>query len=288
MAIIVLNYNNPLDTIECLKSLNQITYEDYHIILVDNHSTDDSVVKIRERFPSVEMIQASINGGYAYGNNLAIKRALEQEYEYVCILNNDVLVEPDFLTILMDYAEHHPEAGVIGPRICEYENSSLIESAGSNVNLNYGKVTRLYHKENEEVVKGKEISCDYIGGACMLVNLDAVEKVGVIPEDYFLFYEENEWCLNIESAGYTIICVASAKVIHKGSASINKVSGLSEYFMYRNLVVFINRNGRLRNKLVFYPYIFLFTLKSGLTKKMAGVLVAIFLMEYSKRTDINR
>ncbi|MBP1043659.1 glycosyltransferase family 2 protein [Vagococcus sp. BWB3-3] len=266
VAIIVLNYNNAADTVECLKSINQLTYDNYHTIVVDNHSTDDSISVLQREYPSLDLIASSINGGYAYGNNLAIKRARQEEYDYVCILNNDVIVEPDFLSQLVTYGNEHPEAGVIGPRICEYEDDSLIESAGSTVDLNYGKVTRLFHKENEEVVQGRIIPCDYIGGACMLVSMEVINQVGYIPEDYFLFYEENEWCLKIKQAGYDVVCVADAKVIHKGSASINKVSGLSEYFMYRNLVIFIRRNGTLMNKLIFYPYIALFSLKSGMTK----------------------
>lgn len=267
VAIIVLNYNNAKDTLECLNSINKLININFHTIVVDNHSTDNSVKALLNEFPSLNLIQSSINGGYAYGNNLAIKKAQEEKYDYVCILNNDVIVEPDFLNQLVAYGDEHPEAGVIGPRICEYEDDQLIESAGSTVNMNLGKVTRLFHKEKEETVKGKIIPCDYIGGACMLVRMEAINIVGDIPEDYFLFYEENEWCLKIKQAGFDVVCVADAKVIHKGSASINKVSGLSEYFMYRNLVIFIRRNGTALNKMIFYPYIVLFSLKSGITKK---------------------
>ncbi len=267
VAVIVLNYNNAKDTVECLNSIDDLVYDNYHVMVVDNCSTDNSIEVLLKEYPALDLITSSINGGYAYGNNLAIERAQQEKYDYVCILNNDVIVEPDFLSILIEYGLENQVAGVIGPRICEYQDSTLIESAGSNVNMNYGKVTRLFHKEKEDVVAGKIIPCDYIGGACMLVSLKAINQVGLIPENYFLFYEENEWCLKIKQAGFDVVCVANAKVIHKGSASINKVSGLSEYFMYRNLVVFVKRNGTWQNKLYFYPYIFLFSLKSGVTKK---------------------
>lgn len=267
VAIIVLNYNNAEDTLECLKSLEQLTYENYHVLVVDNFSTDDSVKKLQTSAFSFELIESQKNGGYAFGNNLGIKQALNNKFDYVCILNNDVIVEQDFLEKMVAYANEHPEIGVIGPRVCLYEDTNILESAGSNVNMNFGKVTRLYHGKKEESVLGKVIPCDYIGGACMLVRSNVIKEVGFIPEDYFLFYEENEWCLKIKQAGFEVTCFADAKVVHKGSATINKVSGLSEYFMYRNLVVFMKRNGSLKNKLLFYPYIFLFAIKSGLTKK---------------------
>ncbi|MGY3777192.1 glycosyltransferase family 2 protein [Isobaculum melis] len=264
---IVLNYNNASDTIDCVRSIEALNYTNYQIVLVDNLSKDDSAKVLQEHFPQYPFIQTGENQGYAAGNNVGIDYAMNQGAAYICILNNDVLVAPDFLDILVDYAETHGKVGVLGPRICTYEDAQVLESAGSVVNFNKGQVTRLYHQAKEEAVAGKVIPCDYVGGACMLLKTDVIREVGMIPENYFLFYEENEWCVTIKKAGYDIFCVADAKVIHKGSASINKVSGLSEYFMYRNLIVFMKRNGTLKNRLIFYPYILLFAIKSGFTKK---------------------
>ncbi|MEK4150842.1 glycosyltransferase family 2 protein [Carnobacterium sp. FSL E2-0243] len=274
---IVLNYNNASDTIECVHAVEQINYSNFQIVLVDNLSTDDSETILKKNLPEHHFIQTNKNLGYANGNNIGIDYAIQNGASYVCILNNDVLVEPDFLSILVDYSEKNPEVGVVGPRVCTYEDETILESAGSVVDLNHGKVTRLYSGKNETEVYGKEIFCDYIGGACMLVSTSVIQSVGVIPEIYFLFYEENEWCLKIGKAGFAIACIADAKVVHKGSASINKVSGLSEYFMYRNLIVFMKRNSDFRNKLRFYPYILLFTLKSGLTKKRGWRFLGYFL-----------
>lgn len=267
VAIVILNYNNAPDTIECIESIYQNQYKNYQIVLVDNDSTDDSEEVLCNHFPEIKFIQTGKNNGYANGNNIGIKYAIETKFDYVCILNNDVIVDPDFLTKMIDYMEIHQEVGVTGPRICDYRNPSILESAGSIVNYSKGEVTRLYTNEDESTVINKLIPCDYVGGACMVFKTSMIEEVGFIPENYFLFYEENEWCATIKKKGYQIVCIGDAKVIHKGSASINKVSGLSEYFMYRNLVIFINRNASLKNRLLFYPYICLFAIKSGLTKK---------------------
>lgn len=264
---IVLNYNNAPDTIECIKSIENLNYQNVQVVLVDNLSTDDSEEILKKELPNYTLIQTGSNAGYAAGNNRGIKYAIEDGADYVCILNNDVIVDPNFLTVLVDYLENNSQVGVVGPRICEYEDPTILESAGSTVDFNKGKVTRLYYGEKEDKVFGKVIPCDYVGGACMLLDVKLIKEVGYIPENYFLFYEENEWCVTIKKAGYEVVCVADAKVIHKGSASINKVSGLSEYFMYRNLVVFMQRNATFKNKIIFYPYLFLFSLKSGFFKE---------------------
>ncbi|MGX7419010.1 glycosyltransferase family 2 protein [Carnobacterium gallinarum] len=264
---IILNYNNAPDTLECVDSIEKLEYGNYKVVLVDNQSKDNSAEILQKELPQHKFIQTGANLGYAAGNNIGMKYAIEDGADYICILNNDVIVNSDFLTILVDYLSTHPKVGLVGPRICEYEDQSILESAGSNVDFKKGRVTRLYHGEPEQNVYGKVIPCDYVGGACMLLKADLIQEVGYIPENYFLFYEENEWCVTIKKAGYQIVCVADARVVHKGSASINKVSGLSEYFMYRNLVIFMRRNASFKNKVIFVPYLFLFALKSGLTKK---------------------
>lgn len=274
---IILNYNNASDTIECIRTIENIDYSNYRIVLVDNASTDNSEEILRETFPEHHFIQTHKNAGYAKGNNIGIEYAIQDGAEYVCILNNDVLVEPDFLTKLVGYSEKNPKVGVVGPRVCTYEDTTILESAGSIVDMNRGAVTRLYNGESETTVYGKTVSCDYVGGACMLIRSTLIQEVGMIPDLYFLFYEENEWCIKIRNAGYSIVCVADAKVVHKGSASINKVSGLSEYFMYRNLIIFMKRNGSFKNKLIFYPYILLFSLKSGFTKPNGWRFARFFL-----------
>lgn len=267
VAIIVLNYNNSADTRQCIECLRTINYDNYQTIVVDNHSTDDSLEQIQQFIEREQLLVAETNRGYAAGNNIGIKYALENNYDYVCILNNDVLVKNDFLTIMVEKMITEPSIGVSGPRICEYRDNSILQSAGANTDMRNGRVTQLYQGMPEKVVAGKVIDCSYVGGACMLVRTEAIQQAGMIPENYFLFYEENEWCLNIVAQGYMIKCIADAKVVHKGSASINKIGGLSEYFMYRNLVIFMNRNAGFKNLLYFYPYIILFCIKAVFTKK---------------------
>lgn len=267
VAIIVLNYNNSQDTQLCVERLRTIQYSNYQTIIVDNHSTDDSLERIKQFLTDETVLTAEVNRGYAAGNNIGIQYALDKQFEYVCILNNDVLVDPNYLQIMVSTMIENPKIGISGPRICEFSDDTILQSAGANTDMRMGRVTQLYKGLSEKVVLGKIINCSYVGGACMVARTSAIKSVGLIPEDYFLFYEENEWCLNFVKQNYEIVCIADAKVTHKGSASINQIGGLSEYFMYRNLIIFMNRNANFSQLLYFYPYIILFCIKAALTKK---------------------
>ena len=131
--IVVLNYKNLADTVACLASLRKITYNRYRIVVVDNDSQDGSYESLKEQETDCCIIQSGENRGYAAGNNIGIRYALEQGADYVCILNNDVEVEPDFLTKLVQYMESEPDVGMTGPVVYEYDQREKIQSAGFSI-----------------------------------------------------------------------------------------------------------------------------------------------------------
>ena len=124
VTIILLNWNGKEDTIECLESLKHITYPNYEILLVDNGSTDGSVECFRERYPGMEIIENGENLGFAEGNNVGIRRAMDEGADYVLLLNNDTVVDPEFLGELVKVGESDPKIGIVGPKICYYNNKS--------------------------------------------------------------------------------------------------------------------------------------------------------------------
>lgn len=261
--IIVLNYNNYRDTIECIKSLEEIDYLNYKIVIVDNNSNNESHKVLEEKYSKKHVyIQTGKNLGYAGGNNVGINYALKCKTDYVCILNNDTIVSPQFLKRLVEYAESNIDVGIVGPAILEYNNEKVVQSTGAIIDISRGNVNQLNHMVKLLDLPHKEIECDYVGGACMLVRRNVIEDVGLIPENYFLFYEETEWCYRAKIKGYRIMCYLESEILHKGSVSINAISGLSEYFMNRNKIVFINRNATFKQKVHFYPWFAMKTLWS--------------------------
>ncbi|MGR3741273.1 glycosyltransferase family 2 protein [Companilactobacillus sp. DQM5] len=267
VSIIVLNYNNALDTINCLKKLRKINYKNYKVIVVDNHSTDESLSKIEKAIDKEYLIKSPVNGGYAKGNNLGIKYALEINSDYICVLNNDVDITPNLILDFVSAFTTENELGIAGPVVCDYDKRNLIQSAGSKVNMNYGRAEELYKGMDIASLTSKYVDCDYVSGSCLFFKKEIVEDVGYIPEEYFLFYEENEWCMNARKKKYKVRCITNIIVWHRGSHTINQITGLSEYFMYRNLVIFIKKNGTVKNKLIFNTYFLLFCIKSIFTKK---------------------
>lgn len=271
--VIILNYNGYKDTIECVNSLKKIVYKNYKIVIVDNNSTDDSEKVLKESCKECLIIQTGRNLGYAGGNNIGINYSIENESDYICILNNDVVVEQNFLNELVKHFENNDNTAMVGPMICEYSNKQIIQSTGARVNLYKGDVSPLNNGKTEEQIKQKIIKCDYVGGACILVRRDVLEDIGLIPENYFLFFEETEWCFRAREKRYDVICCCDAKVKHKGSSSMNKVSGLSEYFMHRNRIIFEKRNANLIQLICFYVYVTFETIYRIVVKKRSTKLV---------------
>lgn len=254
-AIIILNYNSSGQTIECVQSVKNITYPDYEIIVVDNNSKDDSVNLIKASYPDITLLKSIDNLGYASGNNLGMKYALDKGFEYICILNNDAAVDKEFLQPVINVLINHKEAAAAGPSICYYGQDDVIQAMGGNINLFTGLSSLKFKDKKHSEIKESLYSVDYLGGACFVVKADILKKYGLIPENYFLFYEETEFFLNIKNHGYKLLSVRDSKVYHKVSGTISKYEGLSYFFLNRNRIIFVRRNAKLYHKIIFFFYI---------------------------------
>lgn len=256
--IIVLNYKGKTDTLECINSILDMDYPNYRVILIDNHSLDGSeelFVSTYRDNPQIHCIQTGKNIGYAGGNNVGIKYALEQNADYICILNNDVIVNKDTMGILVDFMEHNSDIGTVGPIICEYKDTMKVQSAGANVNRYKGEHSPSVPDKLREQLQDRIIDCDFITGACMLIKAELIRQIGMIPEEYFLCWEETEWCTKIKKSGKRVVCYGGTWVSHKGGASMNKFDGLEKYYWIRNSVVYEKRNASVKELIVYYPYL---------------------------------
>lgn len=245
---VILNYNNYEDTKECIDSIKRIKILDGYvneIILVDNCSTDKSGERLRQLYKdTITYLQNDTNCGYAVGNNIGIKYAIKQGADYICVLNNDTVADEDFLSPCIEALNRNSNIAFISPTIENY-NDGLVQSTGGDIFFEKAMVT----VKNSGAVRyslPEQIDCDYIGGACLIFKSDLVNLIGFIPENYFLFFEETEWCWRAKKNGMRNICLTTAAIKHKGSASINSITGLHAYLMERNRVVFLIRNAPSR------------------------------------------
>ncbi|OON67589.1 glycosyltransferase family 2 protein [Hymenobacter sp. CRA2] len=243
VSIISINYNQAAVTCELLASLRQLTYPRVEVIVVDNASPTDDPGIIAERFPEVQLVRSAENLGFAGGNNLGLRHAAG---EYLLFLNNDTEVAPDFLEPLVQLFEQDPQAGVASPKIIFHgPPGNVIQYAGSRgINPWTGRSITIGQYEPDHGQHNHSAVTELADGAAMMVPRRVVDAVGLMPEMYFLYYEELDWCEMIKRAGYRCHYVAGSTVYHKESMSVGKASVLKTYYMNRNRLLFIRRNAR--------------------------------------------
>ncbi len=259
--IILLNWNNEEDTIECIKSLKKINYNNYKIIVVDNGSEEASILKIENKYPDLFIIKNKSNLGFAGGNNIGIKYAVNNDADYVLLINNDTTVDENFLTELIEVGEADEENGLMGSKIYFHSEKNRIWFAGGKVNWLKNKGTHIGLDETDKGQYDKIKEVDYLTGCCLLVKKEVVEKIGVLEEDYFLYYEDTDFSLRAQNVGYKCMYVSESKIYHKISRSTKPGSASYIYYHVRNGLVMAKRTGSFLNKIILYPYCLILFLK---------------------------
>lgn len=249
VAIILLNYNGEEDTIQCLKSLQKIQYDNYCLIVVDNHSEEPSIAALKRAQEKIyfELIESKENRGFSAGNNIGIVRALEKKAEYMLLLNNDTIVCPDFLNKLIQAFGEYPHCGIsTGTIYYEYDRNK-VWYAGGRFNpktfkaemLGYGMKAYDLASDMEEVT--------FATGCCMCIRAQMLKEIGMLNEKFFLYEEDSEYCFRAQEKGWKIYYVPQAVIYHKVSASTGKgrkASPTTQYYMVRNRYIFIKENAK--------------------------------------------
>lgn len=235
--IILVNYNSWKETLDCVKSLSFLDPNTVGIIVVDNCSTNDSLMQLRNGLPvSVKIIPSEINNGFSAGNNIGIRYALKHNAKYVLLLNNDTVADEDFLSPLIKYADNHPKCGCISPRIYFYYDKSKIWYDGGTFHPFSCRAEHYrYEQYNSDITGINEAK--FISGCCMLIPLHVINEIGLMDEEYFLYVEDTEYCLRISKAGYKMYWDADHHIFHKVSSSTGKKSMLSQYYEIRNRIL---------------------------------------------------
>ncbi len=237
IAIIVLNWNAPQETISCLESILAVLENNKATLIVcDNNSSDHSVADIQQwayqHFPAripdnsddaeFVLFQIETNCGYAAGNNVGIQYTIDHDFEYVWILNNDTLVEQGALTALIDYVEQHTDIACCGSTLVDYSNPDKVQCAGG---CQYNPLTtvrtEIYHNRDLSWVQIQEqmIDLDYVCGAAMFLRISAMKEIGLLNQRFFLYYEELDLAQRLKQAGYKLGWVKTSIVQHHQSSS---------------------------------------------------------------------
>jgi GT2 family glycosyltransferase len=257
VTIITINFNQLQYTLELLESLRKSNYRNLEIIVVDNGSDISPEREIHRRYPETKVIISEKNLGFAGGNNLGIKAA---HGELLFFLNNDTEIHPDAILPLIRLFETSPQAGAASPKILYFNSGETIQYVGcSGINPFTGRNHREGFREKDTGQYDGVRVTDLAHGAAMMVRSAVIDKVGLMPEVFFLYYEELDWCETIKKSGYQIYVVPESRIYHKESMSVGKNSTLKTYYMTRNRLLFMRRNTNGLTKLSWMLFFLFFS-----------------------------
>ena len=235
--IIILIWNHLEDTIECLGSVLKTDYPNYSIVIVDNASTDSSVRHVKENYPQVKILENQENLGYAEGNNVGIRYALEHKADYVFILNNDTVIQPDTVRLLVEDLERNPQAIAVAPKSYYYHDREKVYFAGGQINPD-GSVDHSYDDQLSE-----SYQTDWLNGCAMLIRARSLPGVGLFEKKFFNLFEDTDWSMRAKNKSYELRVNPKAVIYHKSAASFGGTKSSSYIYYYtRNHLLWIDRN----------------------------------------------
>lgn len=243
VLVVVLAYNRVELTLACLTSLARREYEQSDVLLVDNGSRDGTPAAARAHFPGVGVIETGANLGYAGGNNVGLRYALERGYDYALLLNNDTEVAPDCLHELVAVAEADPAIGLAGPTITYFDRPDTIWSAGGTLDRRRGSSTMRGLNQPLEAQSSEPAEVDFLTGCALLCKRPVLERAGLLDERFFLYYEDAEWCVRARRAGFRVVHAPRARVLHKIPPDGRAAAPYVGYYMARNRLLFLRATG---------------------------------------------
>lgn len=241
VCIILVNYNGTTDTIECVKSLLHITYSEYKIIVIDNGSTEKLEVMEHEILQDERVIVIDIdnNLGFAGGNNYAIDYCKKMyDPEFYLLLNNDTVVKENFLLELVTTAHNWSNIGIVTGKIYLFSKPDEFWYAGGALDLNTGWTSHFGAKEKDNGQYDVDREVTFASGCLWLLPRDTIESIGLMRTEYFLYYEDADYCYRVSEKGKKIVYCHNSAIFHKVNGSTKKISDSERYYMVRNGLYF--------------------------------------------------
>ena len=313
VSIIILNWNGWKDTIECLESLYQINYSSYDVIIVDNNSNDNSINKIKEycigkikiespflkNNPDIKpiellehnnlniaensalkkliLIKNNENVGYAEGNNIGIRFALSKlKTDFILLLNNDTVVDKEFLTEMVKVSESSNENGITGPKIYYYDQPNRIWFARGKISWKFCRGLNIGYNEIDKGQFDHIAEMEYASGCAYLIKREVIEKIGLLDKKFFLYFEEIDWTLRATKLGYKSFLAPKSKIWHKISKSSGGIKGkVGLYYITRNRWLLMKRWAKRTDFLFFIIY-----------QAIGALILPLFLTFYYRKLEL--
>ena len=239
--IVIPVFNQLAFTRQCLKSLRRHTHLASRVIVVDNGSTDETKTALSAQFPQARLIANSSNLGYAEGNNVGLRYAMEHGAEFALVLNNDVVLAPDCIEELLDAARENPKAALFGPLVFHADEPNVIQSAGGMLPHDW----HAYHRGANETDTSrfqKTERVDWLTGCTILVRVSALREVGLLDAAFYMYGEDVDWCVRAREKEFHVLFVPQAQVWHKGVTRDYAPSPYVTYYSARNELQLIRKH----------------------------------------------
>ena len=241
VGIVVLNWNGWRDTIACIESIRRLDYANYRIYVVDNASADGSEKHLRDWDATLNIIQSGANLGWAGGCNVGLRAALADACDFFFLVNNDATVRPDCLTALVAAAAQ-PKAAALGSLVLSADDTDHAEFAGCVVDPRTEHPRQIHGPLAAVLRDARIVPVVAVKGCAMLLTRAALEKIGLFEEDFFLNFDETDWCYRATQAGMVNYFVPTSVILHQGAVSFQGTENpLYAYFITRNRLLFARR-----------------------------------------------
>ena len=281
-----MNYNKYNYTLECLKSLQKQTYKNFEVIVVDNGSKKNLYLKLKKELNQFEnilkilLIRNEYNLYFASGNNKGMKIATG---DYLCLLNYDTIVEPDLIEKLVEFMENNPDAGMISPKIRIYRNKNYMYYGGGEINIRSSYVAKpkgIWEKETKNEKYNKISPTDFAAGTALFLRKRITEKIGLLDDIYFMYFEETDWNIRAKRNGFNNYYVPTTTVYHNITRNIHR-NIFQQYFFNRNRQIFVWKHGTYIDLLIFYYRFLLMNFRSFLRLLKNRSLYLVYLQLHS-------
>ncbi len=254
VAVILLNWNGLADTIECVQSLTECSFENLQVYIVDNASANNEGEILSDKFPSATILMQKENLGFCKGNNVGIEQAIADGAEYIMLLNNDTIVTPASVAILVDEFKKIGNAGALSPVIMEYPEMQTVwfaeakwDASRAQFSLNPRGKTLVDLKIQDHW--NTEFAC----GCCLFTTATIMKEVGLLDERYFAYYDEADWCKRLDKKGYSSFTTSKAVIYHKVSKTTPKL--VSTYLMTRNRLLWMKDHLPMKKRMASFFYL---------------------------------
>lgn len=277
IGVVILNHNGKFLAEACIQSVIASSYKNHEIILVDNASTDDSVVYLREQYPDIYFVENTENVGVAAGRNSGFRIAVARGHNYILSLDNDARIAPTMMAALVTIAESDPKIGILGPKTYDAEHNNLLQCTGGRITYTQNVCAERGAGEEDRGQYEQMGEVDYFPGCGFMARREVFERLNFVDESFYGYgHEDTDFGVRARQVGYRIVYVPAAVMWHQGSATIGSYTPRKKYLEAVNSVYFVRKHGTLQNRIKYGFYAGLGLVYALVVQSLRGNHKAVF------------